>query len=98
MNVFYTEIDPVVEAKIIVQYGSWVRDYGCLVKGDGCYSVAAVDGGSGVIAGFDYVDAGGYGEGGCVAARLVGYHFAVEGVEGYGQTFGAVDHYVVSYH
>ena len=30
MNIFYKEIDPVVEAKIIAQYGNWVRDYGCL--------------------------------------------------------------------
>ena len=52
MNIFYKEIDPVVEAKIIAQDGSWVRDYGCLVRGEGCYLVAAVDADNDTIAGF----------------------------------------------
>lgn len=52
MNIIYQEIDPAVEEAIIKQYGSWVRDYGCLSKGEGCYRVAAVDMDNGVVAGF----------------------------------------------
>lgn len=44
MSVVYKEIDSAVEAAIIAQFGCWVREYNCLVRGDGCYLVAALDG------------------------------------------------------
>ena len=50
MNLIYKEIDATIEDAIITQYGSWVRDFDCLVRGDGCYLVAALDGD--VVAGF----------------------------------------------
>lgn len=42
-NIKYIEIDSVIEEKIIEHYGSWVRDYDCIQRGDGCYTVAALD-------------------------------------------------------
>ncbi|MBQ2669037.1 MAG: GNAT family N-acetyltransferase [Clostridia bacterium] len=50
MNIIYKEIDQAIEEKIVKQYGSWVHDWNCLVKGEGCYLVAATDGD--IIAGF----------------------------------------------
>lgn len=35
MSLIYKEIDAAIEDAIIAQYGSWVRDYDCLVRGDG---------------------------------------------------------------
>lgn len=52
MNIIYQEIDSYIEDTIITQYGSWVCDYNCLVKGEGCYSIAAIDTTNGVVAGF----------------------------------------------
>ena len=46
----YKEIDKVIEAKIIAQYGSWVSEYNCLQTGENCYRVAALDGDT--VAGF----------------------------------------------
>lgn len=43
MSIQYKEIDEVIEEAIVAQYGSWVRDYNCLVRGEGCYLVAAMD-------------------------------------------------------
>ena len=40
----YTEITPAIETAIILQYGSWVRDYHCLQRGNGCCLLAAMDG------------------------------------------------------
>ena len=50
MEIIYKEINSTIEDAIIAQYGSWVRDYNCLAKGDGCYLVAALDGD--IVAGF----------------------------------------------
>lgn len=50
MEIIYKEIDAAIEDAIIAQYGSWVRDYDCFVRGDGCYLIAAMDGD--VVAGF----------------------------------------------
>lgn len=50
MGIIYKEIDTVIKEAIIKQYGTWVHDYGCLVRGDGCYLIAAMDGV--VVAGF----------------------------------------------
>lgn len=50
MNVLYKEIDATIEEAIVAQYGKWVRDYNCLVRGEGCYLIAAMDGE--VVAGF----------------------------------------------
>ena len=50
MGIIYKEIDAAIEDAIIVQYGSWVREYECLVRGDGCCLIAAMDGD--VVAGF----------------------------------------------
>jgi GNAT superfamily N-acetyltransferase len=38
----YVEIDNELEAKIIAKFGQWVKDFGCIHYGDGCYSLAAV--------------------------------------------------------
>lgn len=50
MNIIYREIDTAIEDAICAQYGNWVHDYHCLMRGDGCYLVAAMDGD--VVAGF----------------------------------------------
>lgn len=50
MNIIYREINDAIEDAIVAQYGSWVRDYDCLVRGDGCYLIAAMDGD--MVAGF----------------------------------------------
>lgn len=34
MNIIYQEIDSSIEDTIVTQYGSWVRDYKCPVKGE----------------------------------------------------------------
>ena len=52
MKVTFQEIDSFIEETIVMQYGSWVRDYKCLVKGKGCYLIAAIDMDNGVVAGF----------------------------------------------
>ena len=44
MSIFYKEIDTFIEEAIVEQYGDWVREYGCLVRGEGCYLIAAIDG------------------------------------------------------
>lgn len=43
MSISYKEIDTFIEEAIGEQYGDWVREYGCLVRGEGCYLIAAVD-------------------------------------------------------
>ena len=43
MNILYKEIDAAIEKAIVAQYGNWVRDCNCLVQGEGCYLVAAMD-------------------------------------------------------
>ena len=50
MDIIYKEIDNQIESAIAAQYGSWVHDYNCLVRGEGCYLVAALDGDT--VAGF----------------------------------------------
>lgn len=50
MDIQYLEIDEKIEEKIIQQYGSWVHDYNCFVRGENCCLIAALDGGN--IAGF----------------------------------------------
>lgn len=50
MNMEYKEIDSKIEDAIIKKFGSWVRDYDCLIRGEGCYLIAAMDGD--VVAGF----------------------------------------------
>lgn len=50
MEIIYREIDAGIEERIISQYGSWIRDYGCLKQGEGCYRIAALCGGT--VAGF----------------------------------------------
>lgn len=52
MNIIYQEIDSSIEDTIVTQYGSWVRDYKCPVKGEGCYSIAAINTTNGTVAGF----------------------------------------------
>jgi len=49
-RILYQEIDENIENKIIEQYGDWVHEYNCLVRGDGCYMVAALCGE--IVAGF----------------------------------------------
>ena len=44
MNIVYKEIDTDIERMIAEQYGSWVNDYDCLVRGEGCFLIAAMDG------------------------------------------------------
>ena len=44
MSILYKEIDTFIEEAIVEQYGNWVREYGCLVRGEGCYLIAAIDG------------------------------------------------------
>ena len=44
MNIVYKEIDTDIEKKIAEQYGSWVNDYDCLVRGEGCFLISAMDG------------------------------------------------------
>lgn len=41
-NIKFVEIDNVIEDKIIEHFGSWVRDYDCIQRGDGCFTVAAL--------------------------------------------------------
>ena len=50
MKLIYKEIDATIEDAIVAQYGNWVRHYNCLVRGDGCYLIAALDGE--MVAGF----------------------------------------------
>lgn len=50
MNIIYKEIDAVIEKSIAEQYGSWVFDWNCLMQGEGCYRIAAMDGET--VAGF----------------------------------------------
>lgn len=50
MSIVYKEIDVDIENAILSQYGSWVHDYRCLKRGEGCYLIAAMDGD--VVAGF----------------------------------------------
>ena len=52
MNIAFQEIDSFIEEMMVMQYGSWVRDYKCLVKGEGCYLIAAINMDNGVVAGF----------------------------------------------
>lgn len=40
----YVEITEMLEDRIVQQYGNWVRDYNCLVRGENCYLIAAIDG------------------------------------------------------
>ena len=40
-NITYKQIDKAVEAAIISEFGQWIRDYGCIHHGEGCYSFAA---------------------------------------------------------
>ncbi len=42
MNIIDQEIDSSIEETIVTQYGSWVHDYKCPVKGEGCYLIAAI--------------------------------------------------------
>ena len=44
MSILYKEIDDYIEDVIVTQYGEWVREYECLVCGEGCYQIAAIDG------------------------------------------------------
>lgn len=50
MNIIYKEIDTALEDAVVAQYGDWVREYECLVRGAGCRLIAAMDGD--VVAGF----------------------------------------------
>lgn len=50
MNILYKQIDTDIEDAIVTQHGKWVHDYNCLVRGEGCYLIAAMDGE--VVAGF----------------------------------------------
>lgn len=50
MSIQYKEIDALIEEAIVAQYGSWVRDYNCLIRGEGCFLVAAMD--NDIVAGF----------------------------------------------
>lgn len=44
MQIKYIEIDTMIENKIVEHFGSWVRDYQCLQRGEGCFLIAAMDG------------------------------------------------------
>lgn len=50
MDIRYVSITEDVEERILRQWGAWVRDYGCLQRGEGCALVAALDGDT--VAGF----------------------------------------------
>lgn len=50
MSIQYKEIDAAIEEAIVAQYGIWVRDCNCIVRGNGCYLIAAMD--NGTVAGF----------------------------------------------
>lgn len=50
MEIVYKEIDAAIEQSIIDQYGSWVHEENCLIRGEGCYLIAAMDGDQ--VAGF----------------------------------------------
>lgn len=50
MSIIYKQIDAVIEEAIIKQYGNWVRECNCIVRGEGCYHIAAIDGDT--VAGF----------------------------------------------
>jgi len=41
-DIIYVEIDDTVENKVIESFGSWVRDYQCIQRGAGCFTVAAI--------------------------------------------------------
>ena len=41
-NIEYKEIDDETEEKIIAKWGNWVRDWGEIHRGEGCYSLAAI--------------------------------------------------------
>ena len=44
MDILYKEIDSAIEKIIVGQYGNWVRDYNCFIRGEGCWLIAAMDG------------------------------------------------------
>lgn len=44
MDIKYVEINDEVEKKIIEHFGSWVKEYQCIQRGEGCFSIAAFDG------------------------------------------------------
>ena len=44
MNILYKEIDAAIEELIVEQYGNWVCDYNCFIRGEGCCLIAAMDG------------------------------------------------------
>ena len=44
MDILYKEIDAAIEKVIVGQYGTWVRDYNCFIRGEGCCLIAAMDG------------------------------------------------------
>lgn len=52
MRIVVQEMDSSIQEAVIEQYGDWVREEGCLVEGQGCCQIAAVDTDSGQVAGF----------------------------------------------
>lgn len=42
MNIIYKEIDEKIEVSIIKEFGRWVSDCNCLIRGKGCYLIAAL--------------------------------------------------------
>lgn len=42
LDIKYVEMNEEIEEKVIAHFGSWVRDYQCLQRGDGCFNIAAL--------------------------------------------------------
>ncbi|MBE5968446.1 MAG: GNAT family N-acetyltransferase [Lachnospiraceae bacterium] len=42
IDILYVEINDEVEEKVIEHFGSWVREYQGIQRGDGCYAIAAI--------------------------------------------------------
>lgn len=38
----YVDITDEIEKKIIEHFGSWVKEYNCIQRGDGCFTIAAL--------------------------------------------------------
>jgi GNAT superfamily N-acetyltransferase len=42
IEVRYVEINDEIEKKVVEHFGSWVKDYECIQRGEGCFTIAAL--------------------------------------------------------
>lgn len=43
-EIIYVEISDRIEKKLIDHFGSWIKDYQCIQRGEGCFTITAMDG------------------------------------------------------